>query len=306
MPSPWHDAITHLVEHDPEIAVTIARDYLGEPIPFGMPAWLASPRFNDRPSTDFDCDAVVVVGSRHNPLRVLAVEAQQAQSEEKRQKLAKYAAELWVMLNCPIDVIVICPDEATCDYYAAPFRTSLPGYIHTALPLNPGRIPVITDAEQMAKDPGRADLILAFHSDIPEVVEAFAKGMDMLGEAGRDYYQYGLGLVTGLPRKRLEELMAGRFYISEWAKKAYAEGLAQGQAEALPRALAVGRTEGRTEGLTAGRIEAVREGITRILELRKLEVTTEERVRILTCHDLVLLRAWHERAVTAKSTAEIF
>jgi hypothetical protein len=285
MPSPWHDAITHLVEHDPEIAVTIARDYLDEPIPVGMPVWLAPSKFNDRPSTDFDCDAVVVVGPRYAPLLAIIVEVQQERLEDKRRKLAKYAAELWVLLGCPVHVLVICPDEATCDYYSRPLKTSLPVYVHTPLPLYPARIPVITDAEQMAKDPARADLVLAFHGDIPGVVEAFAKGMTMLGDDGGDYYEYGLGLVTDRLRKRLEELMAGKFYISEWGKKAYADGLAQGRAEAAASG---------------------REGVLRVLKLRKLEVTDEQRAMILSSEDIEELQAWHDRAITAKSTAEIF
>lgn len=306
MPSPWHDAITQLIEHDPGIAVTIARDYLDEPIPLGTPAWLAPSKFNDRPSTDFDCDAVVVVGPRHDPIHAFAIEAQQARIEEKRRKFAKYAAELWVLLDCPIDVIVICPDKLTSGYYAAPFETSLPGYIHTPRPLNPGRVPVITDAEQMAKDPGHADLVLAFHGEMPGVVEGFAEAMNMLGSGGEDYYQYGLGLVTDPLRKRLEGLMAGRFYVSEWAKRAHAEGEADGLAKGLAKGQARGQAEGRVEGVAIGRVEAERESVLRVLKLRNLEVTDEDRVRILSCLDLVLLRAWHDRAITARTAVEIF
>jgi hypothetical protein len=302
MPSPWHDAITQLIEHDPQLAVTIARDYLGDAIPAEEPVWLGPSKFNDRPSADFDCDAVVVVGPQHDPVRAIIVEAQRAKIDDKRRMFAKYAAELWVLLNCPIDVIVICPDEATCDFYAEPFRTSLPGYIHTARPLNPADVPVITEAEQMAKDPGFADLTLAFHGDVPGVVEAFARGMTLLGEAGKDYYNYGLGLVAAPLRRRLEELMAGKIYFSDWGKKAYADGEADGLARGEVEGLIKGRVEGRAEG----RAEAEREGILRVLKLRRLELTDEDRDRILSCQDLVLLRAWLDRAITADTATEIF
>jgi hypothetical protein len=61
----------------------------------------------------------VVVGPQQDPVRAIIVEAQRAQIDDKRRVFAKYAAELWVLLNCP--------DEATCDFYAAPFRTSRNG-----------------------------------------------------------------------------------------------------------------------------------------------------------------------------------
>jgi hypothetical protein len=79
--------------------------------------------------------------------------------------------------------------------------------------------------------------------------------------------------------------MAGKFYISEWGKKAYADGLAQGRAEAAASG---------------------REGVLRVLKLRKLEVTDEQRAMILSSEDIEELQAWHDRAITAKSTAEIF
>ena len=100
--------------------------------------------------------------------------------------------------------------------------------------------------------------------------------------------------------------MGGHFYVSDWGKKAYAEGLAKGRAEAQveirPEALA----EGRTQGLALGRIEGERERILRVLKLRKLELMDEDRERIVSCHDLVLLRAWHDRAITARTASEIF
>jgi hypothetical protein len=286
MPSSWHDAVTHLIEHDPDIAVTIARDYLGTSLAPDAQAQLAPSKFNDRPSTDFACDAVVIVGPHRDPVRGIIVEAQRSRIEEKRLKFAKYAAELWILLGCPVDVIVICPDEATCNFYARPFPTSLPGYVHIPRPLHPSSVPVITDAEQMAKDPARADLVLAFHGDEPGVVEAFTKGMTMLGAEGRDYYEFGTSLVTDRLKRRLEELVAGTYIASEWGKKAYADG----------------RVEGRVEG----QVEVGRKNVLSLLGLRKLEITDEQRTKVLSCDDVEQLGTWHDRAATAESADEVF
>ena len=85
--------------------------------------------------------------------------------------------------------------------------------------------------------------------------------------------------------------MARTLPESEWGKEvAYAAGLAAGLAE------------GRAEGLAGGQ----REIILRVLRLRKLEITDEQRTRILSCQDLELLSTWHDRAITAENAIEIF
>jgi hypothetical protein len=191
MPSPWHDSVNELIELDPEIAITILRDFLGEPLKPDLSAYVAPPRFNDRPSTDFDCDTVVIAGPQRDPEHGIVIEAQQQKSREKREQLARYAAELWLLLRCPVDVVVICPDEDVCAFYAEPVVTTLRGFIHTARPLRPGLVPVITDPGQMAANPSTAVMVLAVHGDEPGVADAFFHGMSRLGDPGELYNEIG-------------------------------------------------------------------------------------------------------------------
>jgi hypothetical protein len=88
-------------------------------LPAGLPARVAPPNFNDRPSTDFDADTVVVDGAAHDPFHGTIVEAQQDKKEAKRDQLARYAAALWLLLRRPVDVLMICPDHVA-DWYARP------------------------------------------------------------------------------------------------------------------------------------------------------------------------------------------
>lgn len=66
----------------------------------------------------------------------------------------------------------------------------------------------------------------------------------------------------------------------------------------LKEHIARGRTEGRTEGL--------REGMVRLLERRGLEPSAEQRKRLAACTDVAQLQRWFDRAVTAKTVAEVF
>lgn len=280
MPSPWHDSVTRLIEDDPKLAVTIVRDLMGEPLPLDLAAALAPPGFNDRPSTDFTCDAVVVAGPARDPVRGIIVEAQQAQSAAKRVRLAKYAAELWVLLGCPVDVVVICPDLATAAYYATPVETSLPGYVFTARPLYSSQVPVITDAGQLAAYPAQAALVVAFHGDQPGVIPAFVDAMTRLGEDGHAYTEIGYCLSPLQVQRLLEEAMAASTtpIYTPWSKKAYAEGEADGE----------------------------RDAVLLILKARALAITDEQRRRIQSCTDLSQLKSWVERAATASTTDELF
>jgi hypothetical protein len=60
-PSSWHDTVNDLIEDDPDFAVEIARDLLGESEVPGMPASLGPNVFNTRPSRDLVADKVVGV-----------------------------------------------------------------------------------------------------------------------------------------------------------------------------------------------------------------------------------------------------
>lgn len=284
MPSPWHDAVTQLVDLSPDLPAEIVRDLMGEPLPGELTVHVAPPNFNDRPSTDFDCDAVVIAGPHRDPVRGIIVEAQHGQVAEKRQKFAKYAAELWILLGCPVDVLVICPDAVTCDYYSAPVMTTLPGYVHTPRPLHPGLVPVVTEPRQMAASPGLAVLVVAFHGEVPGVPEAFVEGMGMLGESGSAYYELGCSLAAVQTKRYMEELVATSTLpaYSDWAKKQRAEGKAEGEAR------------------------GEREALLLILRTRGLAISDEHRNRIQSCTDTSLLQKWIASAVTVKAVEELF
>jgi hypothetical protein len=65
---------------------------------------------------------------------------------------------------------------------------------------------------------------------------------------------------------------------------------------------AEGRAEGRVEGQAVERAEAV----LRVLRVRGLAVSDEQRQRALGCTDLEVLARWLDRAVTAASAEDVF
>ena len=155
MPSSWHDSVTAIFTENPELAVEIAASLNGALVPRGVPVRVEAPNFNDRPSTDFEADAVIVAGPARDPVRAVIVEAQKRTLTDKPPQWARYAAQLWTFLRCPVDVLVICPDAKAAFWYARPVPTTLPGYTHQPIvllddePLVGERLAVLIDAHEI-------------------------------------------------------------------------------------------------------------------------------------------------------------
>jgi hypothetical protein len=285
MPSPWHDAVTQLFRDEPGLAVTVLRECAGADLPAGLPARLESPTFNDRPSSDFQADTVVVDGPAPDPVHGTIVEAQQARDEGKRQQLARYAAAFWLLLRRPVDVLVICPDQATADFYARPVPTTLPGYTLQVRAVGPAQVPAITDSRQVAASPGLSALSVAMHGRIPAVAEAFVAGLALLtAEEGPAYYETAYSMSPAAVRHILEELVSSTTWPvhSPFAKEHFGRGKAEGKAE--------------------GEAEA----ILLVLEARGLDITADQRARITSCTDLTQLKTWVRRAATITIASELF
>jgi len=293
MPSPWHDTANELFKERPELAVEILRDLMGVDLPPGLPAHLGPSVFNTRASKELIADTVVIAGPVWEAAHGIVVEAQQERSQAKRQKLPRYAAALWLEFGCSVDVLVICPDEATAAWYAEPVPTKVPGYTFRPRVLHPGRVPGITSARQAARDPAMAVLSVAYHGHDRAVADAFVAGVGSLGgERGLQYYEYGYNMSPRAVCAILEELVTTTHWpvYSPFAKLHYGRGKSEGL------------EEGRSEGL----IEGERRALLEVLQARGLEVTEGQQAHIADCTDLKQLKAWVRSAVTAVAANDLF
>lgn len=107
------------------------------------------------------------------------------------------------------------------------------------------------------------------------------------------YFDYVAMQLSEEDRKHMEALMAlsGTYeYQSDFAKRFFGQGEAEGRAR--------GEAEGRTRG------EA--EALLTVLTARGLHITDDHRTRITTCTDLNQLQTWLTKAVTITNTTELF
>lgn len=74
------------------------------------------------------------------------------------------------------------------------------------------------------------------------------------------------------------------------------------------------RDEGKAEGIAEGKAQGIAEGeargeakaLIKLLDARHIALSDEQRQRVLSCTDALLLDLWLHRSVSATSPAEVF
>jgi flagellar biosynthesis/type III secretory pathway protein FliH len=112
-----------------------------------------------------------------------------------------------------------------------------------------------------------------------------------------------LNLASDAARQALEALMT----TTEWTTHPFIEsfkkeGIEVGRQEGIEKGL----QKGLQAGLQKGRVKAKAEGVLKIIDARGVEVTKEQRKEVDDCTDLTQLDRWFDRALTAKTAADIF
>ncbi|MFG1998039.1 hypothetical protein ACGFNU_02690 [Spirillospora sp. NPDC048911] len=279
MPSNRHDALGTLFDDHPAFAAEILTDLLGVELPADVSAHVVDRTFNTRPSSDLQADKVVALGPPQDPVHAIIIEFQQEWDARKRDQLPRYAAALWLRLQRPVTLLVICPKAAVATRYTEPIETDLPGYVCRPHVLGPHQIPVITDPSEVAAHPELAVLGIMAHDPDEKAAEAFVSGLEKNHDAQR-YYDYTYSLATPPVRHLLEKIMKSTPWpaTSPWAK----------------------------EQQSRGKVSEAQQSLLTVLNARGMEVSAAERERITSCSDVAQLRDWIKRAVTAEATADVF
>jgi hypothetical protein len=67
-----------------------------------------------------------------------------------------------------------------------------------------------------------------------------------------------------------------------------------------------GREQGLEQGLEQGNVQTKRQDLLKVLDLRGLRPTEEQRARVGSSTDFAQLDRWFERSLTATAAAEVF
>lgn len=248
--------------------------------------------------TPFKSDNVVVLYD-HDGNKLLAIlsEVQQKRDNDKPYTWPLYLATVREQLRCPVRLMVVCPDVTTERWARRPIELETGGAVLRPAVLGPSNTPIVDDIDRAKRLPELAVLSAAAHGDNPAVLKAAESALDDLPEHTRlIYYDFIESKLSASARLMWEELMATGTY--EWQSDFARKYVGQGREEGLKE----GRAEGREEGLAQGK----REALLRLLEAHEVSVDASARSRIEECSDLDQLDTWFSRAISAKSTDELF
>ncbi|GGL09634.1 hypothetical protein [Streptomyces flaveus] len=220
---------------------------------------------------------------------VLAVEAQNQPDPRKPSSWAYYLAHLQAKYQLPPVLLVVCPDQRTADWAAQEVKIGPPQWSSlrlTPLVLGPGNVPVVRTVEEAARDVPLSVLSAVLHRtdrDVDVILEALVAALKVLDRetAEKLIDLTGQGLDDNTNAIKIwRRLVAAdtSFFKSSLSQEIRAEGKAEDRAAA----------------------------IFDVLEVRGIPVPEADRYRIASCDDFDTLMRWFRRAVTAKSTAEVF
>jgi flagellar biosynthesis/type III secretory pathway protein FliH len=89
---------------------------------------------------------------------------------------------------------------------------------------------------------------------------------------------------------------------SDFVESFVEQGLEQGREQGLVQGL----EQGLVQGLEQGRVQGKREDVVKVLDVRGLRPTEEQRARVDASTDFAQLDRWFERSLTAGTAAEVF
>lgn len=289
-PSLSHEALLLLFKNRPELAPTLLQGALGVTLPAFTEARIDSADLTDVQPAEYRADLVILLVDG-KPIHgiVLEVQLDLRKDDRKLYTWPVYVANLRARLKCPVCVLVVTPSEAVAERARLPIELG-PGSTVRPFVVGPKAVPVVRDLDSALRDPELVVLSAMAHGrEEPEVALAIASAaIAACGRLDDDRALLYLDLVGvslgDAARAAFEDLMTQSNYEfrSDFAKKHRAAG----------------KSEGKAEGKA--------EGVLQVLDARGIDVSDEQKSRILGCTDIAVLDRWIRRAVTIATTEELF
>ncbi|MEQ8276527.1 MAG: hypothetical protein RMA76_09270 [Deltaproteobacteria bacterium] len=285
MPSVMHEALIDLFRQRTRLAPELLEEALGVALPAYDDVRTEDATLTQIVPTEYHADLVVLLMDG-TPVHGIVVEVQLRRDGNKKYSWPLYLTALRAKIRCEVSVLVVTPHERVAAWAAEPIALGPQGTF-TPWVLGPGVVPRIEDPVRAERAPELAVLSAIAHGQAPgsiDVVTTALTAVSTLDDARAALYaDLVMASLGEAVAKELQAMVAtGKYeYQSEFAKKYFAEGAAEGEAQ------------GRAAMLL------------RVLERRGLAVSDEQRTAIESCHDAVRLELWLDRALEATSTDDV-
>jgi hypothetical protein len=209
-------------------------------------------------------------------------------------------ANLYARLKCPVELLIVSPDPAAAAWCSTPIAVNGSGFVLTPQVLGRAEVPVVTDPELAKSQPELAVLSAMAHGERSGqhgVFEALLAALEVVDpDHAARYADFVLTVLPAAARGYLEALMTTTThgYQSDFARRYYDAGEAEGEAR------------GKAEGEAKGKAEGEARAVLAVLDARGIEVPDPVREDITSCTDLDQLDTWIRRAATAAKVQDLF
>lgn len=286
MPSQLHESHLLLFRNQPALAAELMSGVLSMGLPEFKEAEILSSDFTDIQPAEYRADMAIRLYNEGVVFGIV-LEVQLSPDKRKRFVWPAYVALLRARLKCPVELLVVTPDEAVARWAAQPIEIGRRN-IFTPVVLSPSVIPSLVDEEAARANPELAVLSAMAHGcdeDIDRAARialcahAAISGLD--SDRSKLYCDLVIHSLSEAARNALRNMDARTYeYQSDFARQYVAQG----------------REEGEVNGRAAL--------IVRLLTLRFGPLGPGERSRI-SAASVAELDAMGERLLTAHSLGEI-
>src|SRR5262249_36212583 len=126
MLSTQHEVLVGMFRDRPLLATVLLSDPLGVPVPAFQHARVSSGDLTNVTPTEHRADAVIILTREEVPVLGVVVEVQLRPERRKRFAWPAYVATLHARLECPVQLLVVCPDQAVAAWCADPIQMGDP------------------------------------------------------------------------------------------------------------------------------------------------------------------------------------
>lgn len=292
-----HEILVDLFRNRPPLAAEMLAEVLGVALPAYTEARLASTDLTEIQPAEYRADVVVLLLNGAAPVSVIIVEVQVAADPRKRLSWPVCMTASRATYACPAGLLVVAPDAAVAGWCAEPIELGIPGFALCPPVLHRSNAPVVTDVEEAVRRPELGVLSVMSHGKTGQaaaIVEAVLPAIRQLDdERARFYCDLVWNSLNEAARLKMEEMMKGYQYQSDFAKLYVAEGRDEGW------------VVGWAEGVAEGEIREAARSLLAVLRARDIAVPDVVRQRIEAQKGPERLRRWLDRAAVTNSLAAI-
>ncbi|MBJ6644399.1 hypothetical protein G3I30_17800 [Actinospica acidiphila] len=289
MVSSSHEALHRIFQQDPGLFARAAR-HLGVAFPPPVSTVELSTDLTETQPLERRVDTLLQMNTEDGSF-LLAVESQGRPAPDKPASWAYYLSYVYAKYRIPPVLLVVCADRGTAEWAARQVDIGPRQWCSLSLRplvLGPDDVPVIDSPDDAARDIPLTVLSAALHRRDPgadAILNALAKALKGLSADDEN---------TATTFIELTEQGLGATQAAELWRHLMAVDLSFFQSQTAQQLRAEGRAESRAKDLLL------------LLGHRGVEVSEEDRERIVGCGDPDVLGLWFRKALTATSTAEVF